>query len=231
MVLQLCREVEDGGYRLSRLWKQSAHAKLLQRPPVASHNTKHAALFKETAAYAETFYMVLTSAAGLIKQGYEMDGVVFCDAAFAARPITMLCKLLMWLQQRPELLQLRGPAMQDKDLITPSLGGLWLNCCLGKYCTGSCWKAKHTAHTDKHMLYRNHTCATCVLFILAYCFLCDSGTDASDQILFACCACALYRSRISLQQHSTPCSYVCTYAFAALGIGCRNQLSLCCCHH
>jgi hypothetical protein len=46
--LQACTAGAEAASALSRLWKQSAHAKLLQRPPAQKISPKHAALLQDT---------------------------------------------------------------------------------------------------------------------------------------------------------------------------------------
>ncbi|WIA30740.1 hypothetical protein OEZ86_000807 [Tetradesmus obliquus] len=112
---------------LSRLWKQSAHAKLLQRPPADNAITKHQTLFQKTQDHAVVLELCLDQVLRLQPQGDD-HAEQFLQAVLAARPVATLARLLVWLQQRPELLQLPEQAAEELTCGL-SYGTVWMPCC------------------------------------------------------------------------------------------------------
>lgn len=111
-LLQLCQAASEAASQLSRLWKQSAHTKLLQQPPTQKMSAKHAALFlqskKHTAALEHALSLAAQICADLQQQGHPQHGQDFVDRVLASKPVPTLTRLLMWLQQKPERLQLHA---------------------------------------------------------------------------------------------------------------------------
>jgi hypothetical protein len=63
----------------------------------------------------------------VLQQDPALDGQAFVDSMLATRPVAVLCRLLMWLQQRPELLQLPALAGDEHASVgQASHGALWL---------------------------------------------------------------------------------------------------------
>jgi hypothetical protein len=123
----MCTASTDAAYALSRLWKQSAHAKLLKQPPAESHSSRHAALFSSSIQYAEDLKQQTFNAFKLWQEDRTLNGQAFVDSMLAARPVAVLCRLLVWLQQRPELLQLPALAADEHAFVgQASHGALWL---------------------------------------------------------------------------------------------------------
>jgi hypothetical protein len=109
------------------LWKQAAHAKLLQQPPAESHSSKHAALFSNSIQYAADLQQQTVDALHLLQNDPALVGQAFVDCMLAARPVAVLCRLLVWLQQRPELLQLPALAADEHAFAgQANHGALWL---------------------------------------------------------------------------------------------------------
>jgi hypothetical protein len=92
------------------LWKQSAHAKLLQRPPAQKISFKQAALLQDTAQEIAILFTAIDKAAAACRvmrnHSGTHTGLRFLDAILAARPVATLSQLLVWLQQGIALLQL-----------------------------------------------------------------------------------------------------------------------------
>ncbi|WIA32490.1 hypothetical protein OEZ86_003308 [Tetradesmus obliquus] len=109
---ELCQAASEAASQLSRLWKQSAHTKLLQQPPTQKMSAKHAALFlqskKHTAALEHALSLAAQICADLQQQGHPQHGQDFVDRVLASKPVPTLTRLLMWLQQKPERLQLHA---------------------------------------------------------------------------------------------------------------------------
>jgi hypothetical protein len=92
------------------LWKQSAHAKLLQRPPTHKTSLKQAALLQDTRQELVKLATAITKAAiscqSISGHSSAQPGIAFLDVVLAARPVATLSQLLVWLQQGAALLQL-----------------------------------------------------------------------------------------------------------------------------
>jgi hypothetical protein len=92
------------------LWKQSAHAKLLQRPPAQKLSPKLAALLHDTGEEMINIMTAIDTAAAACRvirnHSSAHPGVEFLDAVLAARPVATLSQLLVWLQQGIALLQM-----------------------------------------------------------------------------------------------------------------------------
>jgi hypothetical protein len=118
-MLQLCYTCADAASSLSRLWKQSAHAKLLQRQPAERISAKQAALFEQSFQETAELGLCLDELLKLQLQedNREEDIQLILEETLAARPVAMLAQLLVWLQQRPELLQLPE---QAADTLAPA---------------------------------------------------------------------------------------------------------------
>jgi hypothetical protein len=103
------------------------HAKLLQQPPAESHSSKHAALFSRSIQYAARLQQQTSNAFQLWQQDSALDGQAFVDSMLAAHPVAVLCRLLVWLQQKPELLQLPALAADRHAFVgQANHGALWL---------------------------------------------------------------------------------------------------------
>jgi hypothetical protein len=106
------------------LWKQSAHAKLLQRPPAQKISPKQAVLLQDT----ERQITKLTTAMNQAAASWQVTrnhssahaGLTFLNSVLAARPVAALAQLLVWLQQEIALLQLPELAA---ELGTAAAGG------------------------------------------------------------------------------------------------------------
>jgi hypothetical protein len=92
------------------LWKQSAHAKLLQRPPAQKISQQLAALLHDTGDEIINIMTAIDKAAAacrvMCNHSRAHPGVEFLDAVLVARPVATLSQLLVWLQQGIALLQL-----------------------------------------------------------------------------------------------------------------------------
>jgi hypothetical protein len=118
------------------LWKQSAHAKLLHQSPASRVSAKQAALFSQSIDYTQLLSDSCEKAAPLVtrlvQQGHTQHQVEFVEAVLAARPVSSLARLLVWLQQQPELLQLHtleipeGKAGYQKLKTCLNYGDLWV---------------------------------------------------------------------------------------------------------
>jgi hypothetical protein len=127
--------------------EESAHAKLLQRPLNEHTSAKHADLFKKSIDNA--CYLVLcvgerhkwNSGDGGALSGPELLG-----PTLAARPVSTLARLLVWLQQRPDLLEL--PPLSDQSTLEGfTCPVLWFSCSRG---TTRCVVREHTQHQQGH---------------------------------------------------------------------------------
>jgi hypothetical protein len=83
------------------------------------------------------------SLAVLQAAGYAVDEHVVLEATAAGQSVSTLARLLVWLQQRPELLQLSSLAAADTQTVASSSssssaptshGALWLATLEGKSC-------------------------------------------------------------------------------------------------
>jgi hypothetical protein len=92
------------------LWKQSAHAKLLQRPPAQKISPKHAALLQDTTREILHLMTATNKAAAAYIDGRKHSSdhprLRYLDSLLLARPVATLCQLLVWLQQGIAVLQL-----------------------------------------------------------------------------------------------------------------------------
>ncbi|WIA31961.1 hypothetical protein OEZ86_002816 [Tetradesmus obliquus] len=119
---------------LSHLWKQSAHAKLLQRPPADHISAKQEALFQQTCDNAVELGLCSDVVLRLQQSnaGNDEHAEQFLQATLAARPISTLAGLMVWLQRQPELLRLHEQAVQqpfwDDQM---SYCNLWIACSSG----------------------------------------------------------------------------------------------------
>jgi hypothetical protein len=99
------------------LWKQSAHAKLQQQPLAKKINNKLAALIKQSAQHMLVLEGVLSEAtpfcSDLAESGYPQYRDDLVAAVLEAKPVSTIARLLVWLQQQPEMLGLH--AWDDKD--------------------------------------------------------------------------------------------------------------------
>jgi hypothetical protein len=115
--VQLCQRAGDAASSLSRLWKQSANAKLLQQPLAKKINNKLAALIKQSAQHMLVLEGVLSEAtpfcSDLAESGYPQYGHDVVAAVLEAKAVSTIARLLVWLQQQPEMLGLH--AWDDKD--------------------------------------------------------------------------------------------------------------------
>jgi hypothetical protein len=106
-VLQLCNAGKILASNLVRFWKHSAHAKLLQRPPPDRISPRQAAILGQGYQPAADLGLLSAEVVQLFSEEDDCEGHVqeFLQATFAARPVATLAQLLVWLQQRPELLR------------------------------------------------------------------------------------------------------------------------------
>jgi hypothetical protein len=144
--LQLYSTCTEAASALSRLWKQSAHAKLLQRTPTGQVSNKQLQLFQHSSqltrdlvhAAAKT-HTVCVSSAEQCDIGPEQR--LLLEHTFAAKPVAVLSKLLVWLQQQPDLLHLPALAADSSSSSSGSSGGnaavcygeLWLDTTTGRF--------------------------------------------------------------------------------------------------
>jgi hypothetical protein len=115
------------------LWKLSAHAKLLKQPPAATSSAKQLALFQHSIQYADALEEAAHIAhEKLLQQQEPGDVQCFLQDVLASRAVATLARLLVWLQQRPELLQLPALAV-DESACSSSYehAALWLACSRG----------------------------------------------------------------------------------------------------
>uniref|UniRef100_A0A383VES8 Uncharacterized protein n=1 Tax=Tetradesmus obliquus TaxID=3088 RepID=A0A383VES8_TETOB len=116
---------------LSRQWKQSAQVKLLQRPPADRISAKQDALFLQTCVKAGELGQCLDEAFHLVSaESVEHAGKVL-QVTLAARPVLVLAGVVMWLQQRPELLQLPEQATEKPPIADQRYCTLWIACSQG----------------------------------------------------------------------------------------------------
>jgi hypothetical protein len=92
------------------LWKQSANAKLLQRPPAQKISPKQAALLQDTGHEILNLKAAMHQAAASWRaigdDSSTHSGLTLLDPILAARPVGTLSQLLVWLQQGIALLRL-----------------------------------------------------------------------------------------------------------------------------
>jgi hypothetical protein len=126
-------ETCSSAYQLARLWKRSAHAKLLLRPPAATISAKHIGLFQHSIQYAAALEeAALASHEQMLLQQVPADVQCFLQDVLASHAVATLAQLLAWLQQRPELLQLPALAADESAYSgCHSYGALWLVCSRG----------------------------------------------------------------------------------------------------
>jgi hypothetical protein len=135
-MLQLCNTCAGAASGLSRLWKQSAHAKLLHRQPADRINAKHEALYNLSIDETAELGLCLDEVLKLQSQESEACTQGLLEDTLAARPVAMLGQLLVWLQQRPELLQLPEEAAGNTAPAgEPSYCELWKASTKGATCT------------------------------------------------------------------------------------------------
>jgi hypothetical protein len=129
--LQACGS--SSAYQLARLWKQSAHAKLLKQPPTDNITTKQSGLFQHSIQYATALEAAACNNEQLLQQQGLSDVQCFLQDILDSHVVATLARLLVWLQQRQELLQLPELAA-DKSASSSchTLGALWLACSKGK---------------------------------------------------------------------------------------------------
>ncbi|WIA38403.1 hypothetical protein OEZ86_001729 [Tetradesmus obliquus] len=113
LAVLLCKTGTAAVSQLSRLWKQSAHAKLLQRPPADRLGAKQAAVFEQTNDAVVDLGLCVDALHLLQSQARAEYADEFLQAVLATRPLATLARLLVWLQQRPELLLLPGNEAQE----------------------------------------------------------------------------------------------------------------------
>ncbi|WIA32865.1 hypothetical protein OEZ86_006040 [Tetradesmus obliquus] len=122
-------------WRISRTWKQSGHAKLLQLQPTALPNPRRAALLAETmqlaTQIAELRWRKLLACFSHQEEttSAELARDVLQDIISSGAAAT-LAKLLVWLQQWLEALDLPGLAAlpESTALAAGSYHGLWWTC-------------------------------------------------------------------------------------------------------
>jgi hypothetical protein len=125
-------EIFSSAYQLARLWKQSAHAKLLKQPLAAASSVKlkHLGLFQHSIQYAAALEEAAHVAhEQLLQQQVPADVQCFLQDVLASHAVATLAQLLAWLQQRPELLQLHELAADQSACSgCHNHGALWLAC-------------------------------------------------------------------------------------------------------
>ncbi|WIA20379.1 hypothetical protein OEZ85_004801 [Tetradesmus obliquus] len=112
----LSASVEAAGI-LNSLWKKPQQVKLLRRPPANPCSAKLAPLllFKAThkaAQITEAVQAMLTCSDQVKAQGNASPAQSFLDCCLAKDTLSTLLQLLLWLQHRPEVLQLPALAAQ-----------------------------------------------------------------------------------------------------------------------
>uniref|UniRef100_A0A383WH82 Uncharacterized protein n=1 Tax=Tetradesmus obliquus TaxID=3088 RepID=A0A383WH82_TETOB len=113
MLDEVCSKGAAAASPLSRLWKPSAQAKLLQRPPADCISDKQQKLILQTYYNAAELQRNLNNVAQLGSENSAEHVERLLQAVLAARAVSTLARLLVWLQQRPELLQQPGEAGQQ----------------------------------------------------------------------------------------------------------------------
>jgi hypothetical protein len=152
--LQLCQRASSAAYALSRLWKQSAHVKLLQQPPARKISNKLASLLIQSKQHVIDLEEALREAtpicSDLVEGCHPQYGHDLVAAVMEAKPVSTIARLLVWLQQQPELLRLHAwedngddeddaaagdeaAACTSSSSSDPGIyGSLWLNSAIGK---------------------------------------------------------------------------------------------------
>jgi hypothetical protein len=115
------------------LWKQSTQTKLLQRPPADRISAKNRTLHEQTYHETATLGLCLDEVLQLQSEESLQLAEDLLQATLAARPVATLAQLLVWLQQRPELLQLPQQAAQQPGSVDESsYCTLWMCCSRGE---------------------------------------------------------------------------------------------------
>jgi hypothetical protein len=124
------------------LWTQSAHAKLLHQPPASRISAKQEALIDQSIEYTQTLERALAKATSLceqlVQQGSEQHRHEFVETVLVPKPVVTLVRLLVWLQQCPELLQLHiaaseeGSSDNNSSRASHNYGDLWLVSAVGE---------------------------------------------------------------------------------------------------
>jgi hypothetical protein len=145
--LQLHQQAAALATLLSRLWNQSAHAKLLHQMPARTKpSAKHNALMHDSTHCAVELHRAVDRASPLcverVQQGEVQCGLDFIEEVLAAKPAATLARLLVWLQQHAELLELhaqdvgfaataRGSNATRSSRPSADYGQLWLHSTIG----------------------------------------------------------------------------------------------------
>jgi hypothetical protein len=128
MLLQLSSQSANAASALSRLWKQSAHAKLLQRQPTDHTSIRYTDLFRSTAEHTRVLDISLATAQNLHSKDSSLNAEGFLGCTYVARPVAMLAQLLVWLQKAPQLLQLPEERNKDVEADDFTSCGVWVSC-------------------------------------------------------------------------------------------------------
>jgi uncharacterized membrane protein YgcG len=115
--LQLCNSASFAATALTRLWKQSAHVKLLQQPLARKISSKLASVLQLSAHHLVALADVLTEAtpfcSDLVERGHPEYGHDLVAAVMEAKPVSTIAQLLVWLQQQPDMLRLHAWSEDD----------------------------------------------------------------------------------------------------------------------
>jgi hypothetical protein len=140
--LQLYSACTEAASALSRLWKQSAHAKLLQRPPTGQVSNKQLQLFQHSSQLTRDLAYAAADAHTVCVSSAEQPDIgpeprLLLEHTVAAKPVAVLSKLLVWLQQQPDLLQLPALAADSSSSSSGNAvvcyGELWLDTTTGRF--------------------------------------------------------------------------------------------------
>jgi hypothetical protein len=146
--LQLCQRASDAASSLSRLWKQSATAKLQQQNLARKVNNKLATLLKQSAQQTLALEEVLREATPLcwdLRERGLQYGHQVVDAVMEAKPVPTMARLVALLQLQPEMLGLQAWDDEDDEEVAAacmsssssnvavSYGRLWLISVMGEH--------------------------------------------------------------------------------------------------
>jgi hypothetical protein len=109
--LQVHTNYADAAAALVSFWKQPAHAKLLRRPVPVKVTKQQVSYIYHSIDHIRDLGRAMLKAEAM-RQQLQKEGLVtlseqlLLESTFAAQPVATLARLLVWMQQRPELLHL-----------------------------------------------------------------------------------------------------------------------------